>query len=102
MSAIICSFEEILEYLGEFKRPLVEGMQILDSHHILEVGVSESSRSLVKVLGLVLQTSDLRGKPHEVLITKDFVKKQLAGECSCKAGSRKCKHIIGVMLKIRM
>lgn len=32
---------DILNYIGDSKRPLVEGTQILDCNHIIEFGIKE-------------------------------------------------------------
>eukprot|EP00102_Acyrthosiphon_pisum_P006713 XP_003240275.1 PREDICTED: uncharacterized protein LOC100574352 [Acyrthosiphon pisum] len=54
-------------------------------------------------MALCLQTSNINGHPHEVLVTKTIHEGNVnvSGSCSCKAGTGKCKHVVGVILKLQ-
>lgn len=62
----VIEITNIIQYIGDFKRPFIEGSEIVKCNHILEMGVKCRNESYINILGLCLQTSDLNGKPHEV------------------------------------
>lgn len=97
-------FVDVLNVVGDFKRPLIEGQAILDAKHIIMCGVVSANKDYVRMEALCLQTSNLKGIPHQIKIE---VQSSIASEkiinciCSCKAGnSGKCKHIVGTLLYI--
>ncbi|XP_037514033.1 uncharacterized protein LOC119390500 [Rhipicephalus sanguineus] len=81
-------------------RCLVEGEEVLNAGHLICCGVKACSVRAVSVQALCLQTSHVRGKPHEVEFVFD-VSSHIKGHCSCKAGnSERCKHIIAMLLHV--
>ena len=72
-------------------------------------GVIKSTENDFEMKGLCLQTSNLKGDPHQIDVSINFseskeepkkVDVKIKACCSCKAGSPKCKHIIAVLLCI--
>lgn len=94
---------DIMDYVGDGKRPFVEGSEILKCNHIIEFGIKEQTKNKLVIMALCLQTSNINGHPHEVLVTKTIHEGnvKVSGSCSCKAGTGKCKHVVGVMLKLQ-
>lgn len=84
------------------RRCLTEGDAIVNSHHLIHVGLKNSganSVGSVEVFALCLQTSNLGEKPHEILVTINADGSIQKAKCSCKAGlSGRCKHAVGAML----
>lgn len=95
------SLADIVRYLDGAHRPIREGENLLKSGHVLRVGVKCYAGTGAVILGFVVQTSNIRGAPHEVTI--DFKdRKKWSCKCSCKAGlGHKCKHAIAVLLYIQ-
>lgn len=62
----VIEITDIIQYIGDFKIPFIEGSQIVKCNHILEMGVKSRNDAYIHILGLCLQTSDLNGKPHKV------------------------------------
>lgn len=90
-----------MKYLENSHRPLKEGENLWRNGHVLKVGVKRFVGIGAEILGFVVQTSNIRGAPHEVALTcrnsKDWSVK-----CSCKAGlGRKCKHAVAVLLHVQ-
>ncbi|OXU16648.1 hypothetical protein TSAR_000744 [Trichomalopsis sarcophagae] len=81
-------------------RNFVEGEKVLASKHILKCGkVNTNSVNSISLLAYCLQTSYLRGKPHELKGEIGRDGQVLGFQCSCKAGlNQKCKHILAVLL----
>ncbi|KAF0706148.1 SWIM-type domain-containing protein [Aphis craccivora] len=52
---------DIINYIGDSKRPLIEGTEILKCNHIFEFGIKEQSENKVVFMALCLQTSNLNG-----------------------------------------
>lgn len=71
------------------------------SGHVIKVGVKRVVGGITEILGFVVQTSNIRGAPHEV--TLEYRKKNDWNiKCSCKAGlGHKCKHALAVLLFIQ-
>lgn len=100
----------ILDYLdaGEqdlksnCRRCLTEGDAIVNSHHLIHVGLKDSGASCdgsVQVFALCLQTSNLGERPHEIEAIINADGSVRSARCSCKAGlSGRCKHTVGVLL----
>ncbi|CAI6372133.1 unnamed protein product [Macrosiphum euphorbiae] len=103
MFTSIIDLIDIINYIGGSKIPLIEGTEILKCNHIIEFGIKEQSENKVVFIALCLQTSNLNGHPHEIIISKtnlDF-NTTINGSCSCKAGTGKCKHVVGFLLKLQ-
>lgn len=62
----VIEFVDIINYIGDFKRLLVEGSQTMNCNHIVEFGCTENSSNLIRIVAMCLKTSDLNGKPDEV------------------------------------
>lgn len=98
----IIELVDILNYIEDSRRPLIEGTQILNCNHLIEFGIKEQTENKVVFVALCLQTSNLNGHPHEIIISKacqDNNKINISGSCSCKAGIGKCKHVVSFLLK---
>lgn len=90
MSSSIIDRIDIINYISDSKRPLIEGTDIFKCNHIIEFGIKEQSENKVVFIALCPQTSNLNGHPHEVIISKtngDFDTTIINGSCSCKAGT---------------
>ena len=81
------------------KRCWEEGEAVLKAKHIAACGITSREDNELSILALCAQSSALRAKPHEVLVT---VKSQgFDISCSCKAGmSEKYKHCVAVLLHL--
>ncbi|XP_022172837.1 uncharacterized protein LOC111035501 [Myzus persicae] len=103
MFTSVVELTDILSFIGDFKRPLIEGTQVMNCNHIVEFGCVENNNKTLKIVAMCLKTSDLSGKPHELEVIKSINNGsvKLSAKCSCKAGSGKCKHIVGLMLKLQ-
>ncbi|KAF5281418.1 hypothetical protein FQR65_LT14714 [Abscondita terminalis] len=89
----IVTIVNIINYLGEGKRPLKEGEEVLRAGMITKCGKIEDN----VVVGLCLQTSKIKDFPHKVklILNEDY------RHCSCKAeNGGKCKHIFAVLLLV--
>lgn len=62
----VIELTDIIDYVGDFKRPFVEGSQIVKCNHIIEYACLENTDDRLKLVALCLKTSDLNGKPHQV------------------------------------
>ena len=103
----VVTFSEILDIVGEYKRPLVEGEGILDAGMLVTVGrlggnLAGSDDHIIQVWALCLQTSSLFSNPHVIKVNVDtsVISNRLRlTSCSCKAGtSEKCKHLVAVLM----
>lgn len=78
----------IMAYIGDGKRCLVEGEELVNAGHIIEcsVVVPETTSSSVHVRSYVLQTSALSKDPHTVdlKLTNNATIDELS--CTCPAG----------------
>ncbi|KAJ8682173.1 hypothetical protein QAD02_017965 [Eretmocerus hayati] len=64
------------------------------------MGITQKTASKIELLCLCVQSSNLFGMPHELLINiskNSDGRKTLSCKCSCVAGSPHCKHIIGAL-----
>ena len=93
------SFCQIFDYIGDRKRCLMEGEEVVKAGYIVACGIKEEGDSHVTVHALCIQTSGIRGQPHTV---EACVKKgHFSVKCSCKAGlSGYCKHCIALLLHL--
>ena len=94
---------DIFTLIGDSKRPLIEGEALFKANHVMLCGLQRNEDYFVKILGLCLQTSAFDQPPHEIniQISQNEAKKTIECLCSCKAGnSKKCKHIVSVLLHI--
>ena len=93
------SFCQIFDYIGDKKRCLKEGEEVLKAGYIVACGIKEEKEGSVVVHALCVQTSGIRGNPHQV---EACVKKDtFTVTCSCKAGlSGYCKHCIALLLYV--
>ena len=98
-SELSVSIASIVAHVGNGKRCWEEGEAVLKAKHIVACGITSRGDNELKILALCAQSSALRAKPHEILVT---VKSQgFDISCSCKAGmSEKCKHCVAVLLHL--
>ncbi|XP_058451514.1 uncharacterized protein LOC131430560 [Malaya genurostris] len=97
---ILVRLEDILEYVGDSVRPIREGLAVLSANHIVCIGYTGRSGAHVLVKGYVLQSSHPGGIPHEVSLKICENHPLWDLNCSCKAGTRRCKHIVACLLRI--
>ena len=91
------SMAHIVAHIGDGKRCWEEGEAVLKAKHIVTCGVVGKSNSELKIMALCAQTSCLRAKPHEIVVTVTQTGFKIS--CSCKAGqSQRCKHCVAVLL----
>lgn len=94
-----------MTYIGTFKRPKEMGQELADSkYHFVTFGrCLESTDCEFFSKGQCLR-SRIAEAPHDVEVVKRTSPAgvvSLCGKCSCKAGkSQRCKHIVGLMLKL--
>lgn len=90
--------------LVKVKNSFVEGSETLKCNHTVELDIKKINmkNKLVSIV-LRLQNSNLFGLSREVIVTKiiNNDEAEISGSCSCKAGTRKCKHVVGAMLKLQ-
>ena len=99
MEGFRVSMLSIVKYVGDRKRCWKEGEAVLYAGHILMCGVKVVSENDVTITSLCAQSSNVRGKPHEVGMK--ITRNGFSVSCSCKAGlSSKCKHCIAVLLYV--
>ncbi|XP_031350930.1 uncharacterized protein LOC116176475 [Photinus pyralis] len=97
MVVIEISLMDILEYVGDRKRPLIEGEAVFKAGHIILCGLESEEPNVIR--SLCLQTSALKQLPHEISIRLDTPTWQC--RCSCKAGlSGYCKHVIATLIYV--
>ena len=93
------SMSSIVAHVGNGKRCWEEGEAVLKAKHIVACGVTSRENGEMKILALCAQSSFLRAKPHEILVTIKSSGFHIS--CSCKAGmSEKCKHCVAVLLHL--
>ncbi len=96
---------DIVNFVGEFVRPKQLGRELAESlHHFVFFGraVDHERVAEIKFVGACL-TSKLKEKPHDVEVIRKYTEDgsiALSSKCTCKAGSNRCKHIVGLMLKL--
>lgn len=93
------SFWQIFNYIGDRKRCLKEGEEVLKAGYIVACGIKEERDGHVVVHALCVQTSGIREKPHQV---EACVKSDnFEVNCSYKAGlSGYCKYCIALLLHL--
>lgn len=77
---------DIADYFGTAKRPLRAGEELINAGWVYALGIAPPPAQN-RIIGLVLQTSAMTDKPHEVKL--DFLDKSSCHwkcTCSCKAG----------------
>ena len=53
----VIELTDIIDYVGDFKRPFVEGSQIVKCNHIIEYACLENTDDRLKFVALCLKTS---------------------------------------------
>ncbi|XP_058828116.1 uncharacterized protein LOC131688009 [Topomyia yanbarensis] len=97
---IVIRLEDVLEYVGDSVRPIREGLAVLSANHIVCIGYTSRSGMYIHAKGYVLQSSHPGGIPHEVSLKICQNHQFWDLNCSCKAGTRRCKHIVACLLRI--
>lgn len=94
--------KDIIAYGGKRSRPLIEGEKLFKANHIISVAAIKRVGRNVDILGLVIQSSQPKARPHEVsleLVEGDPSKWKCV--CTCKAGlGHKCKHVFGLLVHL--
>ncbi|KAK4882480.1 hypothetical protein RN001_005799 [Aquatica leii] len=89
---------DILEYVEGGSRCIKEGEAVFNAGHIIMCGINNQKKE--EIIGLCVQTSNLKVHPHTIKINLDTPKQWMC-TCTYKAGARgKCKHIIACLLFI--
>lgn len=82
-------------------RNAVEGEEVLRAKQIILCGKVQQKNGLL-IKALVIQSSHIRDKPHEISGTLNVDSTAIKIEsfvCSCAAGaSERCKHVVAVLL----
>lgn len=94
------SLSDILDYVGDSVRPIREGLAVMEANHIVCMGYTKKDGPFTHVKGFVLQSSHPADRPHEVQLKLSGDNQMWDLTCSCKAGTRRCKHIIACLLQI--
>ncbi|XP_062702450.1 uncharacterized protein LOC115267022, partial [Aedes albopictus] len=94
---------DILDYVGDSVRPIKEGFAVFDANHIICLGYRTTNTSSVHITAYVTQSSHPGHSPHQVNLDlgpgPGSVSEWILN-CTCKAGTAKCKHIIACLLYI--
>ncbi|XP_023317651.1 uncharacterized protein LOC111694300 [Trichogramma pretiosum] len=97
------SLFDILEILGDYRRPFIEAEQIFLADHIVLCGFKYRTDQEILIVSYVTQTSKINDIPHEVTLKVEVseCKKVICCHCTCPAGAGgKCKHIFGSLLYV--
>lgn len=93
----IISLAEIIKFVGDFSRPLVEGLLARDN--VLTFGVSQETEISIEFFALVMSLTDPQKNPYEVNVEIQKVDNFFKCSCSCTAKEiEHCKHVIGFLL----
>jgi len=93
----IITFSEIVDFVGDYSRPLKEGSLAMDS--IVTYGLSGEDRTKLEFFALCMSLTNPRKAPYEVNIIIDKVDNSLNCSCACKAENiEHCKHVIGFLM----
>ncbi|KAI4455454.1 exonuclease phage-type/recb c-terminal domain-containing protein [Holotrichia oblita] len=94
MVVIHITFADILTYVGERKRPLIEGEAVFKANHIFSCGINNENTN---IFALCTRSSAASASPHEINI--NLIKWEC--KCSCKAGAGGyCKHVIATLFYV--
>lgn len=103
-SASAVNLVDIIKFVGESTRPLVEGSLLAKSksHYVMYGVLPYDTSSCELIFKASCITSTISAKPHDLEVHKKIKSDGvgLKGICSCKAGMGRCKHIVGLMLKL--
>jgi len=94
----IITFKEIVDYVGDFSRPLTEGSLAMDN--IITFGSCDNptnDNNMRHFFALCMSLTDPKKKPYEVNVCIEG--SALKCSCSCTAKELEhCKHIIGFLM----
>lgn len=91
---------DILDYVADSVRPIREGSCVFDAGHVICIGYTENTDSAISFTGFVRQSSHPGQVPHRIDLK---ITPQVSGwqcNCSCKAGTGRCKHIVACLLHL--
>lgn len=103
------ALSDIVDHINGHSRPIYCGEQLLMGNYLVKYGRQvQNEDTVLKVLGLCLQTSDAKAAPHEIEVellqlngseaNRTIIK---AVFCTCKAGwPGKCKHSVSLLLAL--
>ena len=80
------------------QKNFVQGEKIINSNHIVCCGKTKENEESFTLKAWCISTSNLRGDPHTINGEISNNGKVLSMQCSCKAESSRCKHIVGTLL----
>ncbi|XP_055524653.1 uncharacterized protein LOC129718184 isoform X1 [Wyeomyia smithii] len=98
--AVNITLGDILDYIGDSIRPLREGQSVFESGHVVCIGYTNESDSMIDICGFVLQSSHPGDVPHEVKLHIGYDFRHWILRCVCKAGTARCKHIVACLLHL--
>lgn len=94
----IITFEEIVDFVGDFSRPLKEGSLAMEN--IVSFGVCNDAtqdNGSTHFLALCMSSMNPKKKPYEVNV--HIGEGQLECSCSCVAKELgHCKHVVGFLM----
>jgi len=94
----IITFQEIISFVGDFSRPLVEGSKAMDN--IFMFGITENTEKRSSFFALCLSsTAPQQKKPYEVNVVINKDDNNLQCTCSCTARELEhCKHVVEFLM----
>ena len=93
----VLRFDEVVEYVGEYSRPLVTGYQMIGN--IITFGVLEDEDTKCTFLGLCMSESRPKENAYEVRVMVDKINGGFKCTCNCVGGTTThCKHAVGFLL----
>ncbi|XP_055542580.1 uncharacterized protein LOC129728189 [Wyeomyia smithii] len=98
--AVNITLGDILDYIGDSIKPLREGQSVFESGHVVCIGYTNESDSMIGICGFVPQSSHPGDVPHEVKLHIGYDFRHWILRCVCKAGTARCKHIVACLLHL--
>ncbi|XP_046473194.1 uncharacterized protein [Neodiprion pinetum] len=98
---VVITIQDICQWSGSTPshRNFREGERLVAAKHLLNCGIVKEDSDVFEISASCIQTSNVRGSPHEIhgILGKNGEVKSIT--CSCKAGlGEKCKHIMAALL----
>lgn len=100
-NSIVVDMEDVLLYIGQCPQMIKEAKLVRVADHIVFVGLSAyTDIKHFHVVAGVIRSSNPNMPPHEIKMNfvKDYA--DWVFNCSCKAGSGRCKHIGAILFHL--
>ncbi|XP_065073977.1 uncharacterized protein LOC135698036 [Ochlerotatus camptorhynchus] len=91
---------DILDYVADSVRPIREGSCVFDAGHVICIGYTEKTDIAISFIGFVRQSSHPGQVPHRINLKITPHVSCWQCDCSCKAGTGRCKHIVACLLHL--